>query len=148
MAEGKQAPMIQSGRMRLAEYDRQDWIANIEYGNTLEQIIEPGYWGLMAQQLKPYDHIEARAEDGSWIAYLIVTGCDRTWARVAVDRVVTLTTADVSQTQATEKHEIQWKGPQRKYSVIRLADSERIKEGFNTKDEAYAWMREHERVVG
>lgn len=148
MAEGKQSPMINSGRMRLAEYDRQDWIANIEFGTSVEQIMEPGYWALMASQLKPYDHIEARSEDGSWVAYLIVTGCDRTWARVVVDHVVKLTTSDVSQTEAvTAKHKVEWKGPQHRYSVIRLSDDERIKDGFHIKDEAYAWMREHERVT-
>ena len=143
----KQSPMITSTRMRLAEYDRQIWIANVEFGITLEQILNPSYWGFMSIQLKPYDQIEARAEDGSWIAYLIVTGSDRTWSRVVVDRVVKLTTGDVSQTQAAVQHEVVWKGPQYKYSVIRLADSERIREGFTTKEEAALWLREHERVA-
>jgi hypothetical protein len=144
MAQG--SPVIDQTRMRLAEYDRQDWVANIQFGVTIEDIQTPGYWAHLASQLKPYDHIEARAEDGSWIAYLVVTGCDRAWAKVAVDRVIKLTTADVALSQEPQ-HKVEWKGPQYRFSVIRLSDSEKIKDGFMTKDEAHAWMVEHERVV-
>jgi hypothetical protein len=143
----KRAPIITQGRMKLAEYERNDWIANVEYGVTTNDIQDPSFWSLMASQLKPYDHIEARAEDGAWIAYLIVTGCDRTWARVAVDRIVQLTTSDVALTQAVVKHEVLWKGPQLKYSVIRLSDSENIKSGFQTRPEANQWQSEHERTT-
>lgn len=146
MAEQKRITMIQESRFKLAQYDRQDWVVNCEYGTTTEDILDPGYWALVAKLMKPYDHIEARAEDGSWIVYLVVTGCDRAWARVAVDRTLKLTTPDVAQTQ-TVKHRVEWKGPQYKYSVIRVADSEKLRDGFVSKDEAYVWLREHERVV-
>lgn len=146
--EKKRTPMMDQTRMRLAEYERQDWVANIEFGLTVEDIMVPGFWAHMASQLKPYDHIEARSDDGLWIAYLIVTGCDRTWARVVVDRVVKLTSKDVSETQAVTQHKVEWKGPQNKFTVIRLSDAEALKTGFSTKDEATQWMREHERVIG
>lgn len=142
----KRSPIIDQGRMKLAEYERQDWVANIPFGVTVEDISNPGFWAHIATQMKPYDHIEARSEDGTWIAYLVVTGCDRAWAKVAVDRVLKLTTADVALTQAPQ-HEVTWKGPQYKFSVIRLSDSEMIKNGFLTKEEAQVWMREHERIV-
>lgn len=146
--EAKKAqPTLTSGRFKLAEGVRNVWAANLEYGLTLEDILAPSYWAFVAPQLTPYDQIEARAEDGSWVAYLIVTGVDRTWARVAVDRVVKLTTSDVSITQAAA-HDVVWKGPQLKYTVVRLSDSAKIKEGFKTKDEAAFWLREYERTVG
>ena len=146
MAEANRAPVIPNGRIKLAEYERQDWIANIEYGTTPEDVVRPSYWALVASQMKPYDHIEARAEDGSWIAYLIVTGCDRVWARVAVDRIIKLTTQDVALSQQVS-HEVVWKGPQHKFSVIRLSDQERIKDGFQSKDDASTWLKEYERTV-
>lgn len=146
MAERKVAPITQ-GRMKEADLERQQWVANVEYGVTLEDIQDPAYWSMMAMRMKPYDSIEARAEDGSWIAYLIVTGCDRTWAKVAVDRVVSLTTADVSLSQIGPKHKVEWKGPQRKYSVIRLSDAENVHDGFQSRDDAYMWLRDHEKVV-
>jgi len=141
--------MIDQTRMRLAEYERQDWVANIEFGTPTDALLVPGFWAHMASYLRPYDHIEARSDDGTWVAYLIVTGCDRTWARVVIDRVVNLTTRDVAESQAVAPtHKVEWKGPQNKFTVIRIADAEPIKIGFATKDEATNWMREHERVIG
>lgn len=145
MAE-KRSPIISPDRMRLAEYERQDWVANVEYGITLDDIREPGFWAHMASQMRPYDHVEVRAEDGSWVAYLIVTGCDRTWAKVCVDRVVNLTTKDVSLSQEA-RHEVVWKGPHHKWAVIRLSDSEMVKNEFADKEAASAWMREHEQIT-
>jgi len=143
----KRMPVIMPQRMRLREYEIQDWVANIEYGFSLEDILVPSFWAHVAAQMKPYDHIEARADDGSWVAHLLVTGCDRTWAKVAVDRVIKLTSKDIAETQASQ-HEVKWRGPQHKYSVIRVADREPIKAGFANAEEAAQWAREHERVVG
>ena len=147
MPERKVAPITQA-RMKDAALVRQQWAADVEYGVTLEDIQDPAYWSMMGMYMKPYDLIEARAEDGSWIAFLIVTGCDRTWAKVAVDRVVNLTTSDVALSQVAPKHKVDWKGPHRKYSVIRLSDSENVHDGFQSREEAYSWMRDHEKVVG
>lgn len=145
--EKKRSVQITQNRMRLAEFDRQEWVANAEFGTTVDDIQEPGYWAHMAAQLKPYDHIEVRAEDGTWIAHLVVMGCDRTWAKVVVDRVMTLTTKDVAMSQAS-KYEIAWKGPQHRHAVIRSADREMVKSGFQTREEAGLWMREYEKVTG
>lgn len=143
-------PMITATRMRPAEYERNDWVANIEYGTELQDLLVPGFWAHMASKIRPYDHIEARADDGTWVAYLIVTGSDRTWARVVVDRVVKLTSKDVSDTQATTEpqHRVEWKGPHNKFTVIRISDNESLRTGFSTKEDAALWVREHERIVG
>lgn len=147
MTEKKRNVQIIPARLQLAEFQRQDWVANAEFGTTVNDIMEPSYWSHVASLMKPYDHIEVRAEDGTWIAYLVVMSCDRTWARVALDREMKLTTKDVSLSQAV-KHEIAWKGPQHKHAVIRLSDSQMIKAGFDNKEEARTWMVEHERTVG
>lgn len=148
-AAPKQQPMIDPGRVRLAEYDRNIWIANAEHGRTPQELLDPAYWSLKSAHFQPYDQIEARAEDGSWVAYYIVTDTSRTWARVVLDRIVKLTTGDVSlsQAQASVKHEVKWKGPQNKYSVIRIADSVDIQHGFKSAEAAHVWLREHERTT-
>lgn len=146
----KQQPMIDPGRVRLAEYDRNIWIANAEHGRTPQDLLDPAYWSLKAAQFQPYDQIEARAEDGSWVAYYIVTDTSRTWARVILDRVVKLTTGDVSLTQAAQiaaKYEVKWKGPQIKYAVIRLADSTAVQQGFKSAEDAHVWLRDYERTT-
>ena len=142
----KRSPTLQPERMRLAEYDRQDWVINCEPEITVEDILEPGYWAHVAQLMKPYDHIEARAEDGTWVADLVVTGCDRTWAKVALKQQYHLTSKDVSLSQAN-KHEVQWKGPQLRWATVRTDDRAIVKAGFQTKEEAGAWTKEHEKVT-
>lgn len=144
--EPKRAPQIGEGRVQGSEYARQDWVANLEDGTTLEDIMRPEFWSHNAARFQPYATIECRAEDGTWIAYLVVTGCDRTWARVALDRVLKLTTGDVAATQAA-KHVAKWKGPQHKWSAIRLSDGELLKDGFLTEKDAGAWIENHEKVI-
>jgi len=146
--EGKRAGALHPMRMRVAEYERTVYVADIEYGVSLDEILEPGFWAHVATKLPPYTQIEARSEDGSWLAYLIVTGSDRTWARVAVDRVVNLTTREVSETQATTQHEVRWKGPAMKYAVVRLADDAIVLSGFRQRGDASRALEEHERVIG
>lgn len=152
MAEANQAVKpkrnvsIDPSRMGLAEYHRSEWVANAPEGVTVEDITEPGFWSLMASQMSPYDRVEVRADDGTWVAECLVTGCDRTWAKVHVLAVHKLSSADVSQTQSA-KYLTKYRGPQNKWSVIRQADQVAIKEGCQTQDEAIAWMKEHEKTV-
>jgi hypothetical protein len=146
LAVGNDKPVMTPARMRLAEYDRQDWVANVEFGVDLEDILDPGYWAHMAAQLKPYDHIEARAEDGTWVADLVVLGADRTWAKVALKQKYNLSSKDVSQTQA-HKHTVEWKGPQHRFAVVRSSDSAMLKSGLQTKEDAAEWLKGYEQAT-
>jgi len=132
--------------LQLTEFGRQDWVATVEEDTNLESVLDPAFWANTAVQMKPYDHIEVRCEDGSWIADLVVLGCDRNWARVHLKHEYKLTTSDVSLTQA-KKHEAKWKGPHLQFCVIRLSDSQVISEKHQTKEAAALWMSEHERVT-
>lgn len=138
---------IMPNRVRLAEYDRQEWVVNAEIGTTIEDIKQPGYWAHIASRLKPYDHIEVRSEDGAWVANFMVLCCDRSWAKVYFLSEHKLTTPDVSLSEAIKKHEAQWRGPQNKWSVIRLTDREVLKTNFNSKEDAQFWIVEHEKVT-
>lgn len=138
---------ILPGRMKLAEYERQDWVVNAEFGTNIQDVLDPAYWAHVASRFKPYDHIEVRSEDGSWIAKFLVLGCDRTWAKIHLLSEHKLTTTDISLSQAIKKHDAQWRGPEHKWSVIRLSDKEVIKVKFDSKEEANRWIVEHEKVV-
>ena len=137
---------ITEARMRLAEHERNIWVANAPEGSTVEHIKQPEFWAYMAHLLHPFDQIEVRADDGSWMAELVVVNCDRTWAKVFVKHVYELTTTE-EDFPLSVKHKIVWRGPQHKFSVERISDQQRVKSGFSTKDEAGAWLREHERAL-
>jgi len=145
--EKKGSPVLMPERIDLAEFKLNDWVADLPNSVTLEEAMEPSYWAHTAERMNPGDHIRVRAEDGSWIAYLIVVYCERTYARVVLDRVVKLGT-DTSIPITSLKHRVEWKGPLHKHSVIRLSDSEMIRDGFRTREEAAVWLSDHEKTLG
>ena len=134
-------------RMRLAEVERQEWVCNCEFGTTIDDIQQPGYWAHMASKLKPYDHIEARVDDSTWLAHLLVLEAGRNWARVIVLNSWRLDSADISQTIAAEEHKVMWKGPQYKFSVIRVRDSALLSKEHRTREQADDWLRNYERTL-
>jgi hypothetical protein len=147
--EPKRAMSIGPGRMKAAEYERRDWVVNAPQGTIPEDIQDPAFWALHAAKLSPYDHVEVRADDGTWIAQCIVLGCERTWARVHTLAVHRLTSADVAMTQAAReaaRFELKFRGPADKWCVIRRKDGAIVKDGCHTKDQAHAWMKEHEKL--
>lgn len=141
---GNRSPAISVERVKLAEYDRQNWVVNVEPGQTVEDLKRPDYWCHVAQQLSPYDHIEARAEDGSWIADLIVVRAESRWAKVLVKDVIVLEEDD---TEGSELHSVKWHGPQHKWSIFSAANGEIVRDGFKTKGEAEAWRIDHEKTL-
>ena len=146
----KESVILNPQRINLAEYVRQDWVVNAEEGQTIGQVMEPSYWAHVSAKFKPYDHVEVRAEDGAWIAELLVLDCSRTWAKMFKISYHALTTSDVSISQAEKeamKHEAVWKGPQHKWVVLRLADNAIISEGHASKEIAAVALKQHEQVT-
>jgi len=140
--------VLHPSRMGGSEYLRQDWVCTAEQGTQIEDLLDPAYWAHVSAQFKPYDHVEVRIDDGTWLVQLLVLEASRNWARVHLLQEHKLTTSDVSQTQATApKHKVEWKGPHLKHCVIRIADSEVVKDGISDKRDAYLWMNNHEKVL-
>lgn len=145
--ETKRSVTIHPSRMKLAEQERQDWIANAEYGVTLDDILKPEYWSHMAQLMTAGDHIEIRAEDMAWVAEVYVYQVGRNWAKVVLWKHLQLT-EDLEEPKELAAFKVMWRGPQHKFAVIRLSDNTPIREEFVSKEEATAWMHEHERLIG
>lgn len=142
-AKKKESPVLMPSRFALAEFRRHDWVADVESGRTVEDILQPSYWTHIAPQLQPYDHIEARAEDGKWIAFLIVLFSENNYAQVIVDRVLKIE-ANADTTSPSAKYKVDWKGPHYKYVVIRVSDDQMLHSGCKTRDEASSWLKNHE----
>lgn len=148
MSEVKKAiPQLAPDSLKAFEYISTRHDALVAQGLKPEDLLVPAYWAHHAVKLRPMDEIRARAEDGTWIAYLVVLAAERTWARVAIDRVQRLTTADVSLTQANEEelkklkteYSISYAGPN-KYRVVRKADKNVMKDGLEQKLDAERWL--------
>lgn len=146
-AAEKRNVQIGPGCMLLASFERQDWVANVPQDCTIEDIKRPDFWSLMAARLKPYDRIEVRADDGTWLAEVIVIGCDRTWAKVNVLNTYKLTGVEEA-AKETGSLEFKFKGPGKKWCIIRKSDGEILREGIQTKDEVFRVYQDLEASIG
>jgi hypothetical protein len=144
--EKKRSVQISPGRMKLSQYERQEWVANAPEGCIVDDIKKQDFWALMAHLMKPYDRIEVRADDGSWLAELVVIGCGRNWAKVSVLNHYKLDDASDEMKDDAE-YSIAFKGPQKKWCVIRNSDDAYIREGIGSKQEAQAAMEEQKDVA-
>lgn len=144
--EEKRAVVLDPQRMQLAEQWRQDWVVLAEPGTRIEDITEPAYWAHMAGRLQQFDRIEVRAETGEWLVELIVVSAGRNWAQLHIAHKFDLNERTKAAPRAAA-HTVEWKGPQRKFSVIRTSDGAVLQEGFGSKPEAQVWLENHERVT-
>ena len=136
-----------SDSMGLLEAVSLSYDATIPVGMTPDDIMAPAFWAHHSVRLRPLDEIRARAEDGSWVCYLIVLDSSRTWTKVQRRQLLQLSTADVSQSQAVEEavaafialHKVIHRGKAR-WSVVRIADSAVQDQGKVTREESVAWL--------
>ena len=135
--------ILDESRIRLAEYERQDWTATVEESTTIEDILQPGFWSMIAVKMKPFDHIEVRSDDCSWMATFLVTECERNWAKTVLLTRYDLTKGAQSDFTSTI-HRVDWKGPHFKWTVIRIKDGEKVKTGCSSRFEAEDWLRVYE----
>lgn len=130
-------------RFQGAEFKRNQYILDAGEGVKPADITEPGYWAHLGERLRAWDEVQVRANDGLWYARVLVLEAGRNWAKVHIERVEYLTTAEVAITQADamSPYEVKWRGPHSQWSVIRKADSAVVHEGSPTIDGAVQWLK-------
>ena len=141
----KREPQATLQRTQLAEQWRHDWVHNAEEGTTLQDVQSDSYWALMASILTPYDRIEVRVDTGEWLAELLVMQCERTWAKVHLLKCYELAPAE--EAPISNRHKVEYKGPQRKWTVIRGSDMAPVREGFVNRAEANDWLASYEKAA-
>lgn len=142
----KRSPTLMPDRIGHAEDKRHDWVVDAPVGITIEDIMDPSYWSLIATTMEPLDHIEVRADDGKWIANLIVRQCERTYAKVHLVSVIEFK-ENAELPQVSAKHKVEFKGGTLKNCVVRIKDDAVLQSGCKTRDEAEQWLRNYERTV-
>lgn len=143
----KESPRCQVGQLQGDEFAMRRFVHRAPIGIRLQQLLEQEYWSHVSQDMTPYSEVSVRAEDGTFYAKLLVLDCGRSWARMQVLGHWPLTTADVAQSQSQAPKavdfKIEYKGPNRKYVVLRLSDQAAIHEGEARKEGAEIWLKEY-----
>lgn len=120
----------------------------IEYGATKEDLLRPELWVHVARWLTPGARVEVMTEDLSWIAEVIVRDVGQNSATVALISYTQLSAGDfIHAVGQSEALTVEWKGIGRKYSVIRESDKAVLRHGFNTRDAADQWVKNHHKAA-
>ena len=137
-------------RMKEGQYERTVWVITAHENTEPEDLVDPAYWSHVASKLRPWDRIEARANDGTWYAEFLILEAGRNWARAVMLTVHKLTNSDVALSQATAQspYEVSYRGPHDKWSVIRKGDREVMHAGEQTQGGAVNWMVERLKAGG
>ncbi len=117
-----------------------------EYGISIDEVLKPEYWSHVAKSLRPGYVVFVTAADMSWRAELMVRDVTRNEALMGVVSHVKFGAAvdlDVDEMP----YELKWRGPARKFSVLRKTDGDILKDEFPTKELASEWAKNHMKAM-
>lgn len=142
------AKQITQARLVQAEFARVVFHATPTPDTSHEDLLDPAYWSHVARDLKPGTLIQAMPEHSEWFAEYIVLSASTNWAKLALLRFVELAApkADVPKAPAAA-HVVNWGGSIQKFRIVRTADKEVIKAGFDTKAQAETELASYEKAL-
>jgi hypothetical protein len=122
--------------LQIADHLRSRWAAVVEERCTAEDLLRPAFWQHVSAKMHMFDAIEVIPETRAWFAELRVIDTGNGFAKVIlVNHIVVDDDLSIS-SNMDYTTEVAWKGPQKKYCVIRLSDGVILKEGFERKEGA------------
>jgi hypothetical protein len=145
------APLVLK-RFQTLNFSARDWGnthgITVPAGTTLEDVLAPEYWALVAPSLRVGDWIRVLTDDSAWEALLTVRqvsgpGAGRQNNRALIAELEFWTFDEPLSDTATRPttHRVEYKGTHLKWCVVRASDGEVVKEGCGTEDEARAAMQ-------
>lgn len=136
---------LTENHLKLAEYQRNVWLASPSAGTTVEDMKKPDYWANTGHTFRPGDRIEVMPEDMAFFAEFIVRDAGALFANVHALRVVEFGD-EVKPVEAGE-YRVQWAGPHDKFRVMRTSDNAIIQKGFASKSAALRFAQTIEPVA-
>jgi hypothetical protein len=140
---------LEPGRFHGLEFKCNHWQAVVPVEHTLDNLLDPAYWSMLAERFSPFDEVRALAEDGTWIAYLIVRETGKNYVKMHLDRLIPMEVFDpsVMEGQGMNDYTISFRGVHYKWSVKRKKDNAYIHEQAASRGEAVRWLQEHLKAV-
>jgi hypothetical protein len=107
--------------------------------HTLDDMLDPVYWVGVASLFEklPFPRIEVINASGTLFTEFLVLASGKGTAKVALLRQIPL---DREPAGSADEFNVEFKGPQRKWSIIRKSNNAYEKEGFASKDDAKDWL--------
>lgn len=131
-------------RLHLARSAQNEWVYFVEANTPYPATLRPDYWAAFSAKFNPYDKIEVRCEDGSWIGYLRVIDSGQNWLRVVEERpIFYIEERPGDRAVNIDGHTVKWQGSVDRWTVIRDNDRAKLMAGFATRDAAMTWLNGH-----
>lgn len=114
-------------------------------GTTREDMLKPVFWTHVARRLKALSEVRAMPRDGKWYGIYLVLYASESQAQLkelAFYDLDTVTQPDV----ATDPYYVEWISPPVRYGVRRKSDKHIMKDGFQTREQAFNWK--HQNLTG
>lgn len=124
-----------ASNLQSVEYVRNVFRTVPPQGHSLDDVLAPNYFAHLAPKLKIGDRIEVLPETMEYFAELLVVRSERFTVHTALVNRVELATPEMPVTEL-EGHTVQWKGPNRKWSILR--GDAIIKDSFTSRGDAQA----------
>lgn len=132
-------------RLQIADHYRSHYGVVAEDGVSLDDLLRPEYWAHVATKLRKFDIIEVLPEDGSFFVELIVLQVGIGYAKVMLLREVGLEADEVL--PDADGVIVKWKGPHRKWAVIRTTDGQILRDGHEDKAAAALWAQGYAQTI-
>lgn len=132
---------ILPNQFKQAEYHRNAWSVVPEPGTALKDFTTADAWLHVSKSLKARDQIELMPEDGAWYALLIVRSNGEKGPVLGVLHYVAFG-ADTKAVDDSAAFYVKFAGSD-KWRVLRKSDNAVLAKGMATREEAEAWIEEH-----
>lgn len=133
---------------RLAESVRNCWVVTVPKGTTAEQLLNRDLYCVVAHRFVPFDRIEARSEDKSIYAELVVLDACRGDANVHLLSFHQLPLGVADATGLPPGFEVFHAGPDSLWCVKRLKDGVIMGKDFRTREDAVNHLLSHATMRG
>lgn len=142
----KVVPALHPGFFSNADYVRTVYCATIPSGIEPEDLAKPEFWAHIGSQLRPWDRIDAIAEDGSYFAELLVLSATSTDAQVIILSKRKIAFVQKGEVDLLRDYEVSHT-PATNWRVVRKTDRRTLKEGLPTRHDAVTWVATNQRAA-
>ena len=130
--------------VKSADYAYSRWNAVVPHGTLQDDVLHPKMWAHVAATLRAGDEIRVKVESNEWVQYLMIMEVGPNYAVVArIGQVHPLIGANRHVVEADTDFSIEWKGPVRKWAVIRKSDKAVIYDKFESRETAQSRLASH-----
>lgn len=126
----------------LAEVRRNIWLASAEGDVTEDDVTNHAYWAHVSRLMNPSDEIIIIPASNEWRMHLYVLSVDSVGAAVAVLAKHDFREMATEALDAGDAFTVRWRGPYDRFGVVRKDTGEVIKAGFQSKEDALAFLRD------